>query len=103
MTETDDSLNTRITGVVEDLLLPDAPETLRAVVAWWNARRIRLVCYLDGDISEDMRTALHHAGSHIMGAFLGDRRVFVEVQQLNRPTPIPEPEGDAAFIVYEAA
>ncbi len=101
MTDTD--LQDRIARLVQDTLLPAAPPSLRAVEATWNPRRVRLVCYLDGHITEDMRTAIHHAGSHIMDALLGERRVFVEVQQLDRPAPIPESGGDGASAIFHGA
>lgn len=89
-------LRERIAKLVGETVLPAAPGSLRAVGATWNDRRIRLVCYLHGYITEDVRTALHDASSRIMEAFLGERRVFVEVQQLDRPAPVPE---DAAVLV----
>ena len=93
-------MKNRIIQSVHRHLLPTAPQELRAIMGTWNDRRIRLVCYIDDYITEDMRTALHDAGSQLMDEYLGERRVFIELKQWASGDPLPALNSDTEYHIY---
>jgi len=79
------------------------PQQMRAIIASWNEARVHVMCYIDGSITEDLRTEIGYVGSGIMDAFLPERRTFIEIARLDAPEPVPAPKFADSVVVFQRA
>lgn len=91
-------LRDRVVGSIGRALDGHIAGEIRGISASWNDRRIRVHVLVDGSISEDLRTEVHHALTDVMDAFLDELRVFVEIARLDVPEPLPEPAEPGAWV-----
>ncbi len=75
---------------VQNALLGEVSSKLRAVVVLYNETEVKLLCYYDGEISEEDNESISLIHTELIALFDEDNSVDVTAERLDYPQIIPK-------------
>jgi hypothetical protein len=75
---------------VQQALLGEVSDRLRAVSVSYDENSIHLDCYYDGEIADDDRDAMSCVETELLAIFPETHTTTVQVCRMDYPTPIPK-------------
>lgn len=80
-------LRTRVLLSLQSALLGEITPNVRGITCRWDTSEIMIVCYLQGEVSEDIEESMACVATEVMADF-PEHQVEIACKELNEPEPL---------------